>query len=59
MDKTEIRSTSYFPTAHGRYEDEQARLRTGMLELLEGKRSLQIKPPPAGELPATIGDRAT
>jgi hypothetical protein len=53
MDKTEIRSTSYSPTAHGRYEEEQGRLRTGMLELLEGKRSLQVKAPPTDEPPPT------
>jgi hypothetical protein len=53
MDKTEIRSTSYFPTAHGKLEEEQGRLRTGMLELVEGKRSLQVKPPPTSEPPPT------
>ena len=55
MDKTEIRSTSYFPTAHGRFEDEQGRLRTGMLDLLEGKRSLLVKPGPPSEQPASKG----
>jgi hypothetical protein len=41
MDKTDIRSTSYFPTGHSRLEDENARVRTYIRELLEGKRALR------------------
>jgi Family of unknown function (DUF6680) len=43
MDKTDLRSTSYFPIAHGRTEDEYARIRAALLELLDAKRPLLVK----------------
>lgn len=49
MNKTDIRSTSYFPTGHGRVENEQTRIRTGILELLDGTRALRIRQNDASE----------
>jgi hypothetical protein len=43
FNKTQIKNGTYSPTAHGRIEDEQSRLRTMTLELLEGKRELPMK----------------
>ncbi|HVZ47068.1 MAG TPA: DUF6680 family protein [Ramlibacter sp.] len=40
FNKTQIKNGTYSPTAHGRLESEQERLRTLTLELLEGKRLL-------------------
>jgi hypothetical protein len=45
IDKTDLRSTSYLPTAHGRVEDELARIRTGLLEVLDGQRAIPIRAP--------------
>ncbi|MCL4837056.1 MAG: hypothetical protein KJ058_03700 [Thermoanaerobaculia bacterium] len=44
-ERSDIKSTSYFPMAHGKLEDENARIRLGLVELLEGKRSIPIAPP--------------
>jgi hypothetical protein len=49
MNKTDIRSTSYFPTGHGRIESENGRIRTGLLELLDGARALRIRQADASE----------
>lgn len=43
MNKTDIRSTSYFPTAHRKIENEQVQIRAGLLELLDGSRALRIR----------------
>lgn len=40
--KSEIRATSYFPVAHGRAEADQERIRSGLAEVLEGKRPIPI-----------------
>lgn len=43
FNKTRIKNGTYSPTAHGRVEFEQERLRELLLELLEGKRSLPME----------------
>jgi hypothetical protein len=55
FNKTQIKNGTYSPTAHGRIEDEQGRVRQMTLELLDGKRSLPMfvtnlpsPPPPSG-----------
>nr|WP_311527689.1 DUF6680 family protein [uncultured Ralstonia sp.] len=42
FNKTQIKNGTYAPTAHGRMEDEQGRVRAMVLELLDGKRSFPI-----------------
>ena len=42
FDKTHIKNSSYSPVAHGNIEDEQKALRTGLIEVLEGKRPLPM-----------------
>ena len=42
FNKTQIKNGTYSPTAHGRIEDEQSRIRSMTLELLEGKRHLPM-----------------
>ena len=37
FNKTQIKNGTYSPTAHGRIEDEQSRIRSMTIELLEGK----------------------
>ena len=44
FEKTAIRSTSYFPEAHGRLEADQAAIRAGLAEVLQGKRAIPIAP---------------
>ncbi len=58
MDKTDMRSTSYFPSGYGRLEDEQGRIRSGLLELVEGTRSLQVKPAPPEKPASPSGEGA-
>jgi hypothetical protein len=43
FNKTQIKNGTYSPTAHGRIEDEQSRIRAMTLELLEGRRELPMK----------------
>ena len=42
FNKTQIKNGTYSPTAHGRIEGEQERIRLMILELLEGKRVLPM-----------------
>ena len=42
FNKTRIKNGTYSPTAHGRVETEQVRIRELALELLEGKRPLRM-----------------
>jgi hypothetical protein len=42
FNKTQIKNGTYSPTAHGRIEDEQSRIRSMTIELLEGKRVLPM-----------------
>lgn len=42
FDKTHIKNATYVPMAQGRLEEEQQAIRTETLELLEGKRVLQM-----------------
>jgi hypothetical protein len=51
FNRTQIKNGTYSPGAHGRLENEQARIRELMIELLDGKRSLQVKPGAAEEKP--------
>ncbi|MFY8126478.1 MAG: DUF6680 family protein [Hydrogenophaga sp.] len=43
FNKTQIKNGTYSPTAHGRIEGEQERIRAMTLELLEGKRVLPMR----------------
>ncbi len=43
FNKTQIKNGTYSPTAHGRIEDEQSRIRAMTLELLEGNRDLPMR----------------
>lgn len=61
MNRTDIRSTSYFPTGHGKVETENVRIRSGLLELLDGTRVLRISQCEASEYKGTEpnpGDQA-
>lgn len=42
FDKTQIKNSSYSPRAHGDIEAQQAAMRKGTIELLEGKRSIPV-----------------
>ena len=42
FNKTQIKNGTYSPTAHGRIEDENERIRILALELLEGRRALPM-----------------
>lgn len=42
FDKTHIKNSSYSPRAHGETEDQQALLRRGLIEVLDGKRPLPM-----------------
>lgn len=42
FDKTHIKNSSYSPVAHGNIEEEQKALRTGLIEVLAGKRSIPM-----------------
>ena len=42
FDKTHIKNSSYSPIAHGDIENEQGAIRKGLLEVLEGKKSVQM-----------------
>lgn len=42
FNKTQIKNGTYSPTVHGRIEDEQSRIRSMTLEILEGKRPLPM-----------------
>ena len=42
FDKTHIKNSSYSPVAHGNIEEEQKALRTGLIQVLEGKRPIPM-----------------
>lgn len=42
FNKTQIKNGTYSPTAHGRIEEEQQKIRSMTIELLEGKRALPM-----------------
>jgi hypothetical protein len=42
FDKTHIKNSSYSPTAHGNLEAEQSSIRKGLIEILEGRRSIPM-----------------
>lgn len=42
FDKTHIKNSSYSPRVHGETEEQQTALRKGLVEVLEGKRSLPM-----------------
>jgi hypothetical protein len=56
FDATTIKNSTYSPVSHGRLEDEQAAIRKGTIEFLEGKRPISIivpkenNPPPAAQI---------
>jgi len=63
FDKTDIRKTSYFPTGYGDQEFQTNRIRAGLVELLEQRRTLPVTayppaaPPPAAPAPAPTPER--
>lgn len=46
-DKTELKTTCYFPRGYGETEAEQVAIRKGLLALLSGRSSLLVTSPPA------------
>ncbi len=54
FNKTQIKNAAYSPVMHGRVESEQEQLRTMVLELLEGKRSLRVT-----EIPKQTQERSS
>ena len=49
FDRTTIKNATYSPTVHGKVEEQQDRMREGLLDLIEGKRALPMyvrQPPP-------------
>ena len=42
FDKTHIKNSSYSPMVHGEIEDQQKALRTGLIDILDGKRVLPM-----------------
>lgn len=42
FDKTHIKNATYSPVAHGNIEDEERALRLGLIQILEGKRTLPM-----------------
>jgi len=42
FDKTHIKNSSYSPMAHGELEEQQAAIRKGVIEVLEGKRPVPL-----------------
>lgn len=42
FDKTHIKNSAYSPVAHGNIEDQQNAIRHGVIELLEGKRTIPM-----------------
>ncbi|VAX07354.1 hypothetical protein MNBD_ALPHA03-1865 [hydrothermal vent metagenome] len=42
FDKTHIKNSSYSPIAHGNAEDQQNALRMGLIEVLDGKRTIPM-----------------
>jgi hypothetical protein len=43
FDKTHIKNSSYSPVAHGNIENEEKAIRTSLIEVLEGKRSVPMQ----------------
>lgn len=43
FDKTHIKNSSYSPVAHENIEEEQKKLRAGLIEVLAGNRSIPMK----------------
>lgn len=43
FNKTQIKNGTYAPTAHGQIEGEQSRIRSMVLELLDGKREVPMR----------------
>ncbi|GLX79662.1 hypothetical protein tinsulaeT_30020 [Thalassotalea insulae] len=43
FDKTHIKNSSYSPMAHGNIDNQQAKIREGIIEILEGKRFVPMK----------------
>lgn len=42
FDKTHIKNSSYSPMAHGELDDQQAAIRKGLIEVLDGKRTIPM-----------------
>jgi len=42
FDKTHIKNSSYSPVAHGNLEDQQQAIRLGIIDILQGKRPIQM-----------------
>ncbi len=44
LDKTDIRRTSYFPKGHGDLEDDNFKLRKGLVAVIEGRSPILVTP---------------
>ena len=53
FDRTHLRRNAYFPRGFGETEMDQIAIRTGVRELLEGKRALPVSAPPADQSSST------
>ena len=47
IDKTDLRRLTYFPRGHGEFEEDQFRIRKGILEIVEGRAAVPIVVPPS------------
>lgn len=43
FDEVTIKNSAYSPISHGKLEDQQETIRNGVIELLEGKKSLSVR----------------
>lgn len=49
IDKTDLRRLTYFPRGHGELEEDQFRIRKGILEIVEGRKPVSVVVPPLVE----------
>lgn len=53
IDKTDLRRLTYFPRGHGQLEEDQYRIRKGILAIVEGRSAVPIVVPPPTEPPSS------
>jgi len=64
FDKIQIKNATYSPMAHGRIEEDVEAIRQSTLEVLDGKRAIQMyvtnfPPPPEAALPTTCAQESS
>jgi len=57
FDKTELRQTSYIPRGYGDIETDLTRIRTGLADIVEGKKALPIWAIPVPPNPVPPGPK--